>query len=228
VADWVTISSLATAGGTLVLALATFSSVKSANRSARVAERSLLAGLRPVLIPSRSEDPAQLVRFGDGHMFTIPPHGGNVDLPTNGNIYLGLAVRNGGTGLAVIHGWRAMAVNEGSYSGAPTVDQFTPQQRDIYIPAGETGFWQGAIRDRSHPAYESLRGSVEGGGRLGVDVLYGDYEGGQRTIARFGLSTGSSEEGAAPEQRPDQGVDGRYVFRAEVVRYFNVDGADTR
>ena len=41
-ADWVTISSLATAGGTLVLAVATFSSVKSANRSARVAERSLL------------------------------------------------------------------------------------------------------------------------------------------------------------------------------------------
>ena len=36
-ADWVTISSLATAGGTLVLAVATFSSVRSANRSARVA-----------------------------------------------------------------------------------------------------------------------------------------------------------------------------------------------
>ena len=38
-ADWVTISSLATAGGTLVLAVATFSSVRSANRSARVAEQ---------------------------------------------------------------------------------------------------------------------------------------------------------------------------------------------
>jgi hypothetical protein len=64
-ADWVTISSLATAGGTLVLAVATFSSVKSANRSARVAERSLLAGVRPVLIPSREDDPVQHVRFGD-------------------------------------------------------------------------------------------------------------------------------------------------------------------
>jgi len=39
--DWVTISSLATAGGTLVLALATFASVRSANRSARVAEMAL-------------------------------------------------------------------------------------------------------------------------------------------------------------------------------------------
>ena len=39
--DWVTIASLATAGGTLVLAVATFSSVRSGNRTARAAERSL-------------------------------------------------------------------------------------------------------------------------------------------------------------------------------------------
>jgi hypothetical protein len=57
VADWVTISSLATAGGTLVLALATFASVRSANRSARVAEESLLASVRPLLMPSRLDDP---------------------------------------------------------------------------------------------------------------------------------------------------------------------------
>ena len=33
-ADWATISSLATAGGTLVLAVATFAAVRSSNRSA--------------------------------------------------------------------------------------------------------------------------------------------------------------------------------------------------
>ena len=43
-ADWVTISALATAGGTLVLVAATFASVRSANRSARATERALLAG----------------------------------------------------------------------------------------------------------------------------------------------------------------------------------------
>ena len=57
--DWATISSLATAGGTLVLAVATFSSVKSANRSARLAERSLMVGLRPVLVPSACDQPAR-------------------------------------------------------------------------------------------------------------------------------------------------------------------------
>jgi len=78
-ADWVTISSLATAGGTLVLAVATFSSVKSANRSARVAERSLMVGLRPVLVPSREDDLVERIRFGDGQIVQVPGHGGAAD-----------------------------------------------------------------------------------------------------------------------------------------------------
>jgi len=35
--DWSTIASFATAGGTLVLAGATFSAIRSSNRSARIA-----------------------------------------------------------------------------------------------------------------------------------------------------------------------------------------------
>ena len=74
--DWVTISALATAAGTLVLAIATFASVRSANRAARTAELTLLAGLRPLLLPSRLEDPTQKVTFvvsaaaGSGRIFT--------------------------------------------------------------------------------------------------------------------------------------------------------------
>jgi hypothetical protein len=59
-ADWPTIASLATADGTLVLAVATFSSVRGgqgstriAERSTGIAERALLVGMRPVLVPSR-------------------------------------------------------------------------------------------------------------------------------------------------------------------------------
>jgi hypothetical protein len=53
-ADWVTISSLATAGGTLVLAAATFASVRSANRAAVEVTPSPpvpLPGPRPVRRP---------------------------------------------------------------------------------------------------------------------------------------------------------------------------------
>ncbi|MDX6411182.1 MAG: hypothetical protein QOE91_698, partial [Gaiellaceae bacterium] len=71
-ADWVTISALATAGGTLVLAGATFASVRSANRAARVAELSLLAGLRPLLLPSRMQDEPQKIGFADDHFVHAP------------------------------------------------------------------------------------------------------------------------------------------------------------
>jgi hypothetical protein len=73
-ADWPTIASLATAGGTLVLALATFSSVRSGQRSTQIAERALLIGLRPVLVPSRVTDPLEAVRFVEGRMVSV--HGG--------------------------------------------------------------------------------------------------------------------------------------------------------
>jgi hypothetical protein len=209
-ADWVTISSLATAGGTLVLALATFSSVKSANRSARLAERSLLAGLRPVLIPSREDDPNESVRFGDRQILNVRGHGAALEL-ANDNIYLAIALRNGGSGLAVIHGWRA-EVTELTDSTPPELSEFHRQNRDLYIPAGDTGFWQGAIRDRDDDAYDSLCSAAESGARVMVDLLYGDHEGGQRTIARFGISIGPDDDGE----------------HAEVIRYWNVDREDPR
>jgi hypothetical protein len=57
--DWATIANLATALGTLILAVATFSAVRSANLMARVAQQSLLVGLRPVLMATRRDDPAE-------------------------------------------------------------------------------------------------------------------------------------------------------------------------
>ena len=61
--DWTTVASFATAVGTLVLAIATFAAVRSANRSARVAEAGFQVSLRPVLVTSRLEDPMQKVRW---------------------------------------------------------------------------------------------------------------------------------------------------------------------
>ncbi len=89
---------------------------------------------------------------------------------------------------------------------------FAASSGTLYIPAGDTGFWQGAVRERSDPYHELLRRAASAGERILIDVLYGDYEGGQRTIARFGLS-------------PVERSDGR---RAEVVRYWNVDSDDPR
>jgi hypothetical protein len=59
------------------------------------------------------------------------------------------------------------------------------QTRDMYIPVGDIGFWQGAIRDLADPRYPDARKTVENRGDWMVDLLYGDQEGGQRAISRF-------------------------------------------
>ena len=74
VAEWSTIANLATALGTLILAVATFSAVRSSNLMAKVAQQQLLIQSRPVA-PSRREDPALKVNFGDMKWVNIPGGG---------------------------------------------------------------------------------------------------------------------------------------------------------
>jgi hypothetical protein len=226
-ADWVTISALATAGGTLVLAVATFSSVRSANRSARVAERSLMVGLRPVLTPSKENDPQERIRFGDGQILQLPGHGGAVEVH-DGDVYMAIGVRNGGNGLAVIHGWRARARHDTITRGTapsvqriemPDLDEFRQQQIDLYIPAGDSGYWQGALRDPALAGYDEVVENLANGGAVQVDLLYGDHEGGQRAIARFVIASWPTEDGRPAVENP---------MRAIVVKYWTVDGEDPR
>ncbi len=55
--DWAAISALATAGETLVLPIATFASVHSANRSAHTAELALQEQHRPALVQQEQTPP---------------------------------------------------------------------------------------------------------------------------------------------------------------------------
>ena len=193
-ADWVTISALATAGGTLVLAVATFSSVRSANRSARVAERSLMAGIRPVLMHSHLEDPPIKVGFADNHWMMVPGGGGGADV-TPEAIYLAMSLRNVGNGIAVLHGWRFWPERQmGSGAEAPKLDEFNRLTRDIYIPVGDVGFWQGVFRDSASDAFGEAAGAIERRDAVTIDVLYGDHEGGQRAITRFGMTPAAGRQ----------------------------------
>src|SRR3978361_206897 len=100
-ADWVTISSLATAGGTLGLAGATFASGPSPEHAARVAEQSMLVGLRPLLMPSRLADEQQKIGFVD--RWFVAPGGGGIAEVSDEAIYLAFGVRNAGAGMSVPH-----------------------------------------------------------------------------------------------------------------------------
>jgi hypothetical protein len=185
-ADWATISSLATAGGTLVLAVATFASVRSANRAARIAEISVLSGLRPLLMPSRLDDPVQKVGFMDDRWFAVSGGGGVAEVGDDA-VYLVLSLRNVGSGIAVLHDWWLSDQPTG-VSEPPPLEEMTRLTRDIYISAGDIGFWQGSFRDPSAEEFVRARRLVEERRRFAVEVMYGDLEGGQRTITRFGMT----------------------------------------
>ncbi|MBA3842798.1 MAG: hypothetical protein H0X39_09295 [Actinobacteria bacterium] len=208
--DWVAVSSIATAAATLVLALATFASVRSANRAARAAERSLLAGLRPLLAPTRPDDPPQKVGVMDDRWFQIPG-GGGVAEATDDAVYLAIAVRNVGSGIAVLHGWHLDPELGTGATEHPPVEGFRRLSRDLYIAAGESGFWQGAFRDPQKPGFAAPRAAVEEPKRFSLDILYGDHELGQRSITRFAMT---------PRE------DGRWL--ATVSRHWNVDRPDPR
>lgn len=195
--DWSTISSLATGVGTLVLAVATFASVRSANRSARVAELALQEQRRPMLAPSRLEDPLQKIMFVERKWVHAAGSRG-VALHEDGNVYLALSLRNVGSGIAVCQGWVANAGLQSTRTSpnhAP-MEAFRTQTRDLYIPAGDIGMWQGALRDHSDPAYTQVVEAIEAGEPITIELLYSDQVGDQRTISRFGLvpMTTSEEE----------------------------------
>jgi hypothetical protein len=210
VTDWVTISSLATAGGTLVLAIATFGSVRSANRAARVAEESLLVGIRPLLVPSRSDDAPLKVGFQDGHWARPTGSGGTAEA-TGDAVYLTMSLRNVGSGLAVMHGWRLEPAATGD-AQRPPLEEFHRLTRDLYLGAGDVGFWQGALRDPGEADFVHATKQIEARERLVIDVLYGDYQGGQRVISRFSL---------LPRE-----ADGSWI--ATAARHWNVDRPDPR
>jgi len=210
----VTISALSTAGGTLALAGVTLASVRSANRAARVAEQSLLAAQRPLLVPSRTEDPAVKVGFQDDVWFNVPGGQGAASA-TDEAVYFVISVRNVGTGIAVLHCWDLLPKLELRPEVTPTpLEDFTLLTSDIYVAPGDIGFWQGSFRDPASDGYRAARRAVEAPQRMGVDILYGDFEGGQRVISRFMLTPREADDGTR--------------WYAAVGRHWNVDRPEPR
>ncbi len=215
--NWATVASLATAGGTLVLAVATFASIRSANRSARtaeraarIAERSLLASQRPLLVNSRPQDPEQKIEFYGGNWLHVPGGHAAVEV-SDAVVYMAISMRNVGSGLAVMQGWHVLDIRDRPAERIhPPPEEFISQIRDIYIAPGDTGLWQGALRDPEAEAFTKAVASVASGDPLVLSLLYGDFEGGQRVITQFVLRPANER------------------WLATVARHFSIDQPDPR
>jgi hypothetical protein len=215
--SWTEVSSLATGAGTLVLAVATFASVRSANRAARIAEQALLVNQRPLLAPSRMDDTKQKIFFQEGRYMVLEGGRGGAEFE-NGVVYLGISLRNAGPGIAVLHGWRFLAgvqINP----PRPELESFRHQGRDILIAPGDIGFWQGAFRDSDDAQYDEAVAAIKNDDDevvFNIDLLYGDNDGGQRVISRMLLRGYKRDEQA------------ERLWIASVVRHWNVDRPDPR
>jgi hypothetical protein len=181
--DWPTAASLATASGTLVLAVATFASVRSANRSARIAEVALREQRRPVLVQSRLDDPLQKINFVDGHWVRVSGSGAVIE-DLDSTVYLAMSLRNVGAGMGVLQAWTASPGMNTSREHAEEQD-FRAQSRDLYIPPGDVGLWQGALRDPGAGAHAMIADAARQRQPISIELLYSDQVGEQRTISRF-------------------------------------------
>jgi len=185
---WATLASLGTALGTLVLAFATFAAVRSSNRSALIAEVALQEQRRPILVPSGLDDPVQKLNFADGHWISAEGGYSRAD-HIDDNVYLGISLRNVGSGIGVCQGW-AVRAGQTLTSQMPTHmpdEQFRIQSRDLYIPGNGVGMWQGAIRNRDDAMRAALARAIDEGAPITIELLYSDLTGRQRAITRFGL-----------------------------------------
>jgi hypothetical protein len=108
----------------------------------------------------------------------------------------------------------------------------------MYVAPGDLGFWQGALRDPGAEIFQKAAVAIEAGDLIVVDLLYGDFEGGQRVITRFSLNyspfgrRAGVGEGAVGVQHGDAGPrpDDRHELSwvATVARHWNVDRPDPR
>ena len=213
--DWATIGSLATAGGTLVLAVATFASIRSANRSARISERaartaeqSLLANQRPLLVNSRLQDPKQKVQYPEGISLTVTAARPRCRPPATWCTWRSRSATSVPAWRS-LHGWHVL-VGLQTERSHPPVEEFTTQNLDIYVAPGDDALWLSALRDPAADIFHAVADAVKAGEPLVISLLYGDSEGGQRVITQFSLRYTSER------------------WLAQATRHFNVDRPDPR
>ena len=128
------------------------------------------------------------VRWMDDHWARLDGGRWTAEL-VDGSVYLAISIRNVGSGLAVPFGL-------GRHTGAG--DHPGPTRRAGGVPApnvctldaapSDFGFWEAAIPSADQPDdpdYPWLSRAVASHDAFTIELLYGDHDGGQRTITRF-------------------------------------------
>ena len=107
-----------------------------------------------------------------------------------------MSLRNVGAGIAVLQGWHARAGQPAAQDDHRPENQSRAQTRDLHLPPGDIGFWQGALRNSADDLQAEIADAIGQGEPITIELLYTDQAGGQRTISRFILTAADGEHHA--------------------------------
>jgi len=168
--------------------------------------------MRPLLVPSLRDDPDQKVLWRGAHVALLS--GGRAIAEHDaqeGVIYLAVGLRNVGSGLALLHGWYPIPHWASAGEAHADLDEFRRLVIDLYIAPNGAGYWESALRDEHDPVFDEFARLVAAHEMFTIDILYGDQDGGQRTISRCFVLPAS---------------DGAWY--SQIARHWNIDRDDPR
>jgi hypothetical protein len=96
--------------------------------------------------------------------------------------------------MAVLQGWATAPEPLRAEVDPVAAREVRTLTRDLYVPAGDIGIWQGALRDPEHEWHAPLRDVIDRRSRFTIELLYTDNVGDQRTISRFALSPAGDDD----------------------------------
>jgi len=159
-------------------------------------------------VNSRLQDPPQKIQYPEGTALKVDGGSAAIEV-TDDVVYLAVSVRNVGSGVAVLHGW-AVQVGLTTERSHPPLGDFTTQNLDIYVAPGDNGLWLSALRDPAADIFTAVTDAFKAGDPLVINLLYGDFEGGQRVITQITVRHANER------------------WLAQATRHFNVDRPDPR
>ena len=124
--------------------------------------------------------------FQDDHKVIVPGGQGAVEATADA-VYFAIPVRNVGPGLAVLDAWHFRPGRQVGTEDHADLSEFRRLTRDLYIPAGDADFWQGAIRNVADPQFADAAAIAHDHADVTIELLYSDHLGNQRTITRIAL-----------------------------------------
>jgi len=173
--DWVT---LAVAVATALLAYAAW-------LAARTASRQLSRDMRPVVIPSKPDERTRRGRFANGTL--VPESEEAVYAHKEGTTnYLGVCLRNIGTGIAVVRGLKLCLAEDGEEQ--PTAAEFAYTERAIYMAPTDTAYLTNLVEDTDEEWFgPALTVGITDQLAMAVFFLYTDLTNNQPAITRMEL-----------------------------------------